>query len=44
MTNSSTTLEAFGYLGLGTVEARTHPQSGVDLRYLGSGTGEAVDR
>jgi RHS repeat-associated protein len=30
------TLEAYDYLGLGTVVARSHPQPGVNLTYIGS--------
>jgi hypothetical protein len=44
LTNSSTTLEAFSYLGLGTVVQRAHPQPGVDLTYLGTGTGPGGDK
>ncbi len=29
-----TTLEAYAYLGLGTIVTRAHPQSGVDLTYV----------
>src|SRR5207247_2635014 len=44
MTNSSTTLESYSYLGLSTVVARTHPESDVDLTYIGTGTGDAGDK
>jgi hypothetical protein len=44
MTNSSTTLESLSYLGLGTVVQRAHPQSGVDLTFIGTSSGEAGDK
>src|SRR5207253_2215037 len=44
MTISSTTLESYSYLGLSTVVARSHPESGVDLTYIGTGTGDAGDK
>jgi len=37
--NGSTTLEEFTYLGLGSVVKRAHPESGVDLTYIGSSAG-----
>ena len=40
LTEGSTTLEAFSYLGLDTVVQRAHPQPGVDLTYI-KATGEA---
>jgi RHS repeat-associated protein len=39
LSNSSTTLEAYTYLGLDTVVTRSHPQPGVDLTYINSYTG-----
>jgi YD repeat-containing protein len=44
LTNGPTTLEAYTYLGLGTVVERTHPQSGVDLTYVGTGPGDGGDQ
>jgi RHS repeat-associated protein len=44
LTDGTTTLEGYSYLGLGTVVKRTHPQSGVDLVYVGTGTGDAGDQ
>src|SRR5438067_11705807 len=40
LTDGSTTLEAYSYLGLDTVVKRAHPQPGVDLTYIKQ-TGEA---
>jgi RHS repeat-associated protein len=39
-----TTLEEYAYLGLSTVVVRAHPESGVDLTYIGGGTGDAGDQ
>src|SRR5439155_13392496 len=44
LSNSSTTLEGYTYLGLGTLLERTHPQPGVNLTYIGTGTGDAGDQ
>ena len=46
LTDSGVTLEGYGYLGLGTVVTRSHPQAGVDLTYVkraGEADGEAGD-
>jgi RHS repeat-associated protein len=46
LTDSSGTLEAYSYLGLGTVVKRAHPQAGVDLTYIkqtGESNGDAGD-
>jgi RHS repeat-associated protein len=46
LTDSSGTLEAYSYLGLGTVVKRAHPQTGVDLTYIkqtGEQNGDAGD-
>ena len=47
ITDGATTLEGYSYLGLGTVVARTHPQTGVDLTYVklsGEADGAAGDK
>src|SRR5262249_44680122 len=47
LSDSSATLEAYSYLGLGTVIQRAHPQPGVDLTYLkqtGESNGDAGDQ
>jgi YD repeat-containing protein len=44
MNNSSTTLEGFAYHGLGTVVEHTHPESGLNLSYIGTSPGEADDQ
>jgi RHS repeat-associated protein len=44
LANGGTTLEAYSYLGLGTVVVRSHPQDGVDLTYVGTGTGDGGDQ
>jgi RHS repeat-associated protein len=47
ITDGSTTLESYDYLGLGTVVTRGHPQSGVDLTYVkltGESDGPAGDK
>lgn len=41
LSNSSTTLESYTYLGLGTVVVRAHPQPGVDLNYIQTDTEKA---
>ncbi|MCI0463315.1 MAG: RHS repeat-associated core domain-containing protein [Gemmataceae bacterium] len=46
LTDGSTTLEAYTYLGLGIVVKRAHPEPGVDLTYIkqsGEGNGDAGD-
>lgn len=37
-------MDSYDYLGLGTVVRRTHPLPGVDLTFIGSGTGDAGDQ
>jgi hypothetical protein len=44
MTDSSTTLEEYAYVGLNTVVERTHPEPDMMLTYIGTGTGEAGDK
>jgi YD repeat-containing protein len=47
LSDSSATLEAYTYLGLGTVVQRAHPQPGVDLTYIkqsGESNGDAGDQ
>jgi RHS repeat-associated protein len=47
ISDSSATLEAYSYLGLGTVVKRAHPQPGVDLTYIKQGAepvGDAGDQ
>jgi RHS repeat-associated protein len=44
ISDSSGTLESYKYLGLGTVVERDHPQPGVNLTYIGTGTGDAGDQ
>jgi RHS repeat-associated protein len=47
ITDGSTTLEGYDYLGLGTVVTRSHPQTGVDLTYVkfsGESNGAAGDQ
>lgn len=41
---NSPTVESYSYLGLGTVVQRSHPQSAVDLTYIGVGTADAGDK
>lgn len=38
ITYGSITLEGYTYLGLGTVIERNHPENGVNLTYIGTGT------
>ena len=47
ISDSSATLAAYTYLGLGTVVKRAHPQPGVDLTYIkqtGESNGDAGDQ
>jgi RHS repeat-associated protein len=44
ISDSSATLESYAYLGLDTIVARNHPQTGVNLTYIGTGTGDAGDK
>jgi RHS repeat-associated protein len=47
LSDNSGTLEAYSYLGLGTVVIRAHPQPGVDLTYVkqsGEANGDAGDQ
>jgi RHS repeat-associated protein len=47
LSDTSATLEAYSYLGLGTVVKRAHPQPGVDLTYIkqgAEGNGDAGDQ
>ena len=47
ISDDSTTLEGYSYLGLGTIVERTHPEPGVDLTYLqqtGDPGGDAGDQ
>ena len=44
ISDSSATLESYAYLGLDTLVARNHPQDGVNLSYVGTGTGDGGDR
>jgi RHS repeat-associated protein len=47
ISDGSTTLESYAYLGLDTVVKRAHPQSGVDLTYIkqsGESNGDAGDQ
>ena len=47
LSDSTGTLEAYSYLGLGTVVVRAHPQPNVDLSYAkrsGEGVGDAGDQ
>ena len=47
LSDASNTLEAYSYLGLGTVVKRAHAQSGVDLSYIkltGESVGDAGDQ
>jgi len=47
ITDGSTTLEEYTYLGLGTVVKRAHPEPGVDLSYIkrsGESNGDAGDK
>jgi len=47
LSDSSNTLEAYSYLGLGTVVKRAHAQPGVDLSYIkltGESVGDAGDQ
>jgi RHS repeat-associated protein len=46
ITDGSTTLESYSYLGLDTVVKRAHPQTGVDLTYIdpNGSTGDAGDK
>jgi RHS repeat-associated protein len=40
---TSTTLESYKYLGLGTIVERDHPETGVNLTYIGEGVGDGGD-
>src|SRR5262249_27268503 len=44
--NGGNTLETYSYLGLSTVVKRAHPAptNGLDLTYIGTGTGDAGDQ
>ena len=42
--DGTVTLEGYAYLGLDTVVTRSHPESGADLTYVGSGTGDGGDQ
>ncbi len=44
ITDSSGTLESYDYLGMGAVVRRGHSQPGVDLTYIGTGTGAGGDK
>jgi YD repeat-containing protein len=47
ISDSSSTLESYTYLGLDTVVQRAHPQNGINLTYImqtGDSTGDAGDR
>ena len=44
ITDGSTTIESYKYLGLGMVVERDHPQDGVNLTYIGTGTGDGGDQ
>lgn len=44
MSDSSGTLEAYKYLGLGTVVERDHPETDVNQTFLTGGTGDAGDQ
>lgn len=44
ITDGSTTLEAYTYLGMGAVVERLHPEHGINLTYVGTATGEAGDQ
>lgn len=44
ISDSSTTLESYSYLGAGTVVARNHPESGINLTYIGTGPGDGGDQ
>src|SRR5258708_39315833 len=47
ITDGSTTLESYSYLGLDTVVKRAHPQPGVDLTYIkqtGESNGDGGDQ
>jgi RHS repeat-associated protein len=44
LSQGTLTLESYAYLGLSTVVHRAHPQSGVDLTYIGTGPGDAGDQ
>ena len=43
LTDFTGVLESYTYMGLATVVARNHPQPGLNLSYLGNGTGDAGD-
>ncbi len=43
LSDTSGTLEGLTYLGLGTVVQRSHPESGIDLTYIGSTAGAGGD-
>ncbi len=44
ISDSSGTLESYDYLGMGAVVRRGHSQPGVDLTYIGTGTGAGGDK
>jgi RHS repeat-associated protein len=46
LSDTSGTLESYGYLGMDTLVKRAHPlpTSGLDLTYIGTGTGDAGDQ
>src|SRR5262249_59882496 len=47
ITDGSTTLESYAYLGAGTVVKRAHPEPGIDLTYIkqtGESNGDAGDQ
>ncbi len=44
ISDSSATLESYSYLGAGTVVARNHSESGINLTYIGSGSGDGGDQ
>src|SRR5438552_11134199 len=44
ISDDSGVLESLTYLGGGTVVARSHPQSGIDLTYVGTGSGPGGDK
>src|SRR5207253_2363522 len=47
ITDGSTTLESYSYLGLSAVVKRAHPEPGIDLTYIkqsGEGNGDAGDQ
>lgn len=42
--DGTTSLEAYSYLGAGTIVERAHDETGVDLTYIGSGSGDGGDQ